>query len=328
MVSYQQVNLLKVVILSKGYDAMKVLVLGGNGFIGSHVVDQLLKSGHKVRVFDRSPEKYRSPLNSVDYRLAAFENIPALAEALEGIDVVCHLISTTVPSTSNLDPISDVEGNLINTLRLLHLMVQKGVTRIVYLSSGGTVYGIPDVIPIPETHPLKPVCSYGVVKVAIENYLHMFGLLHGVKYCVLRASNPYGERQGHSGVQGVIGTFSAKMLAGEAIEIWGDGTVVRDFIHVSDLANICVRACESSIETVINVGSGIGHSINEIISTLEKVSGTTAQVTYKNSRSYDVPEVVLDISKARIGFDWNPVVDIESGIGLNWKWFLDVVRAS
>lgn len=135
---------------------MKALVIGGNGFIGSHVVDALLLSGHKVRVFDRGAELYRSPLVDVDYRLADFSDVSALAEALVGVDSVYHFVSTTVPSTSNLDPISDIKGNLINTVRLLQLMLQNGVSRIVYLSSGGTVYGIPDISPIPEKHPLNP----------------------------------------------------------------------------------------------------------------------------------------------------------------------------
>lgn len=182
---------------------MKALVLGGCGFIGSHLVDRLLASGHKVRVLDRAPELYRAPIANVDYRFGDFADAPLLAEALEGIEVVYHLISTTVPPTSNLDPVADVEGNLINTLRLLQLMVQKNIPKIVFLSSGGTVYGIPETVPIPESHPLRPICSYGVVKVAIENYFQMFHQLHGLVYVVLRASNPYGERQGHAGVQGV-----------------------------------------------------------------------------------------------------------------------------
>jgi len=304
---------------------MKVLVLGGNGFIGSHVVDHLLAAGCKVRVFDRSPEHYRPPVAGVEYHLAPFHDVPALAEALEGVDVVCHLISTTVPSTSNLDPISDIEGNLINTVRLLQLMVQKNVSRIVYLSSGGTVYGIPQVLPIPESHPLKPVCSYGVIKVAIENYLHMFHHLHGLEYCVLRASNPYGERQGHTGVQGVIGTFSAKILAGDPIEIWGDGSVVRDFIYVGDLVGLNTKACMSSHNGVFNVGSGEGYSVNQIIEVLKSVSVRPVQVNYRDSRSYDVPRVVLDISSAQSSFDWHPVVDLEKGIKLGWSWLSEVM---
>jgi len=305
---------------------MRVLVLGGNGFIGSHVVDHLLAAGCKVRVFDRTPEHYRALIAGVEYHMASFHDVPALAEALEEVDVVCHLISTTVPSTSNLDPISDIDGNLINTLRLLQLMVQKGVSRIVYLSSGGTVYGMPQVLPIPESHSLNPVCSYGVIKVAIENYLHMFHHLHGLEYCVLRASNPYGERQGHTGVQGVIGTFCAKILDGAPIEIWGDGSVVRDFIYVGDLAELNTRACMSRNSGVFNVGSGKGHSVNQIIDVLKSISSQPVQVNYRDSRSYDVPKVVLDISRAQSRFDWRPVVELETGIRNSLSWMSNMME--
>lgn len=299
---------------------MKTLVLGGCGFIGSHLVDGLLAAGHKVRVFDRSPKLYRVPLANVDYRFGDFADAPFLAEALEGVEVVYHLISTTVPSTSNLDPMADVRSNLINTLQLLQLMVQKNIPKIVFLSSGGTVYGIPETVPIPESHPLRPICSYGVVKVAIENYLFMFHQLHGLEYVVLRASNPYGERQGHVGVQGVIGSFMAKILAIEPIEIWGDGSVVRDFIYVSDLAELCVLAAQSKKSGIYNAGSGVGHSINEIVSAFMEVTGQTIEPVYRAGRGYDVPSVVLDIMGAKSAFEWSPQIDLRDGIERSWRW--------
>ncbi|MBU1215140.1 MAG: NAD-dependent epimerase/dehydratase family protein [Gammaproteobacteria bacterium] len=299
---------------------MKILVLGGCGFIGSHLVDGLLAAGHKVRVFDRAPELYRQLLTNVDYRFGDFSDVPSLAEALEGIEVVYHLISTTVPSTSNLDPVADVQGNLLNTLRLLQLMVGKNIHKIVFLSSGGTVYGIPDTVPIPETHPLRPICSYGVVKVAVENYLQMFHQLHGLEYVVLRASNPYGERQGHAGVQGVIGTFMQKMLAGEQIEIWGDGSVIRDFIYVGDLARLCVLAGQSEVTGTYNAGQGVGYSINEAVGMLSKVAGQAIEPTYRAGRGFDVPSVVLDISQACQAFEWQPSSNLECGLAATWRW--------
>ena len=299
---------------------MKILVLGGCGFIGSHLVDQLLAKGHQVRVLDRTPERYRQPLPKVDYRLGSFADAPLLAEALEGVQVVYHLISTTVPSTSNLDPVADVEGNLIATLRLLQLMTQKNISKIVFLSSGGTVYGIPEKTPICENHPLHPICSYGVVKVAIENYLEMFHKLHGLEYVVLRASNPYGERQGHVGVQGVIGTFMMKLLNGESIDIWGDGGIVRDFIYVSDLVSLCVLAGEKTVRGTYNAGSGTGHTINDIVATLSSVTGKTIYPVYKTGRGYDVPRVTLNINSAMSIFGWRPEVDLAVGINTTWRW--------
>lgn len=299
---------------------MKVLVLGGCGFIGSHLVDDLLVSGHKVRVFDRAPEIYRAPLANVDYRFGDFADAPLLAEAMEGMEVIYHLISTTVPSTSNLDPVCDIQGNLINTVRLLQLMVQKNIRRIVYLSSGGTVYGIPEIVPIPESHPLRPICSYGVVKVAIENYLQMFHQLHGVEYVVLRASNPYGERQGHAGVQGVIGTFMRKLLAEEQIEIWGDGSVVRDFIYVGDISALCALAANRQVNGIFNVGSGKGYSINEVVNILADVTGQAILPTYRAGRGFDVPSVVLEITKGKNAFNWLPQITLLDGLARSWEW--------
>jgi len=301
---------------------MRILVLGGNGFIGSHVVDALLGAGHKVRVFDRGPEKFRAPLQNVDYRIASFTDFPALAEALEEIDVVFHFISTTVPSTSNLDPIGDIEGNLITTVKLLQLMVQKDVRRIVYLSSGGTVYGIPKQVPIPVTHPLIPICSYGVVKLAIENYLLMFKSLHGIEPLIFRVSNPYGERQGHQGIQGAVGTFLQRALHGEPVVIWGDGSVVRDFIYVGDLANICLQAV-NGISGIYNVGSGSGASIKQVLECVEIATGMELQVEYKTSRNFDIPQVVLDVSDTKNHFQWNPDVDLLQGIKRTWSWVKD-----
>jgi len=299
---------------------MKVLVLGGNGFIGSHVVDHLLDTGHKVRVFDRSPERYREPLKQVEYRLGCFDDTFQVAEALQGMDAVCHLISTTVPGTSNMDPVADVENNLINTLNLLEQMRKKGLSRILYLSSGGTVYGNPESSPVSEDHPLNPISSYGIVKVAIEKYLFMYQQLYGLKPVILRPSNPYGPRQGHAGVQGLIGTLLVRALAGDVLEIWGDGSIVRDYMYVGDLACLCVRALESNICSVLNAGSGEGRSINEIISMIRDVTDGDLQLSYSDGRAFDVKEVVLDINRASSQLDWQPEVPLSDGIGYHLEW--------
>ena len=297
---------------------MRAMVLGGTGFIGSHLVDRLLADGHQVRVFARSPERFRPPLPAVDYRQADLADIPALVEALTGIEVVYHLVSTTVPSTSNRDPVFDIESNLVGMVRLLQVARDSGVRRLVYLSSGGTVYGTPQVLPIPESHPLHPICSYGIVKAAAENYLHMFHELHGLDYLVLRASNPYGERQGHYGVQGVIGTFLNQIRRGEELEVWGDGTLVRDYIHVDDLARLCVKAGESARLGIYNAGSGRGYSIREVLACIEQAVGRKPVVTWREGRGFDVPRVVLDIARAEADFGWRPEIDLAEGIRRTW----------
>lgn len=299
---------------------MRVIVLGGCGFIGSHVVDTLVARGLSVRVYDRRPEAFRPPVPSVEYVYGDFEDTAMLSEALMGVDLVLHLVSTTVPSTSNLNPVADVTGNLISTLRLLEIMRQLKIHNIVYLSSGGTVYGIPKTDPISEDHALDPVSSYGIVKVAIEKYLHMEHYLHDLRYAILRVSNPYGPRQGHGGVQGVIGTYLWKLARKQQIEVWGDGSVVRDFIHVSDVAELCVRAGLSEHSCILNAGSGLGYSILDIIDMIEQVTGQGLSPIYKPGRGFDVPRAVLDVRQAANLLEWTPGISLRVGISDAWDW--------
>jgi len=299
---------------------MRALIIGGNGFIGSHLVDAFLAAKVKVRVFDRMPERYRAPLPDVEYYRGSLDDSAALSEALHDIDIVYHLASTTVPSTSNKDPIGDINSNLVNSVKLLQLMQQHGVNRIVYLSSGGTVYGIPEVPVVSERHPLHPICSYGIVKVAIENYMHMFHHLYGLEYVCLRVSNPYGPRQGHLGVQGVIGTFLSRMKEGTPIQIWGDGSIIRDYIYVTDLAELCVKARHISRSGIFNAGSGQGATLLQIVDILSGLHDAPVVPEFLPSRNYDVPKIVLDIEKSRHAFDWAPTVTLDQGIRATWKW--------
>jgi UDP-glucose 4-epimerase len=299
---------------------VNVLVLGGNGFIGSHVIDELRDANHEVRVFGRDPDPWRPPLDGVRYYSGDFSNTLMLAEAMQGVDAVVHLISTTVPNTSNLDPVSDIQTNLVNTVQLLQLMKAAGVHRIIYFSSGGTVYGVPTLLPVPETNPLNPICSYGVVKVAIEKYLAMFEHLYGLRPLILRPSNPYGPRQGHQGVQGVVSTFMHRIVDGERLTIWGDGTVKRDYIYVGDLARLCRIVIESDQTGIFNAGSGEGQTLNEVVAAIEAVTGRIARTDHTAPRRFDVPEIVLDISKATDVFHWKPQVGFDEGLARYYAW--------
>ena len=299
---------------------MRALVLGGCGFIGSHLVDALQVAGHTVSVFDRAGERYRHPVPGVDYMVGDFADKMALAEALSGKDVVFHLVSTTFPGTANMDPKADVTGNLISTLNLIEMMNSIGIRRLVYLSSGGTVYGPTPSHPIPEDHPMNPISSYGIVKVAIERYLEMFRASHGLQPISIRAANPFGPRQGHTGVQGVISTFMRRMRDGQRIEIWGTGHVVRDYLYVSDLAALCVAAAESDLCGAVNAGSGEGRSLLELIDALANVSGQVIVPDFMPSRKIDVPYSVLDIAKAREMLCWQPVIDFRDGLRTTWHW--------
>lgn len=299
---------------------MRAIVLGGNGFIGSHVVDALLAGGHTVTVFDRVPDKFRDPLPGVDFFLGDFQDKMAIAEALNGKDAVFHLVSTTFPGTANLDPKADVTGNLIGTLSLIESMNSMGIERLVYLSSGGTVYGPAPGHPIPEDHPLNPINSYGIVKVAIEQYLNMYQKSHGLKPIAIRAANPFGPRQAHTGVQGVISTFLRRIYENEPIEIWGDGQVVRDYLYVEDLADLCVKAAETDYCGAVNAGSGQGRSLLDVIDAISRVTKTPLEPVFKPGRKIDVRYSVLDISWAKTLFDWAPSADFDRALEQTWQW--------
>jgi len=302
---------------------VRVLVLGGCGFIGSYITDVLLACGHQVRIFSHTPEQLRAPLSGVEYHIGDFADRTAVDAALRDVDIVIHAISTSVPGTSNLDPVSDIHGNLITTVQLLELMRGHGIRRMVYLSSGGTVYGNPEVCPVSECAPLHPICSYGVVKVAVENYLGMYRHIHGLEPVILRLSNPYGPRQGHLGVQGVITSFLHHVRKKEALRVWGDGSNVRDYVHVEEVAQLCVKAALGSISGVFNVGSGVGYSLAEIIAIIASVTGEVPEVHYLEGRPFDVKSIVLNISKVRGVFAWSPRINLQQGIRDYWLWMME-----
>lgn len=298
---------------------MRALVIGGNGFIGSHLVEGLRARDARVRVLDPGPARDDLDWHGVEYRQGDFGDPATVGAALDAIDVVFHLASTTVPATSNLDPARDVSTNLLGTLSLLEAMKARGVRRILFLSSGGTVYGNPDVLPVPEHHPLRPISSYGVVKVAIEGYLNVYRHMGVLDPLVLRPSNPYGPRQSASGGQGVIAAALAHAAHGTPMPLWGDGTVVRDYLFIGDLVALAIDAALSAHCGVFNAGSGAGHSLNAIIAAVEAVTGRPLQLDRKPSRGFDVREVVLDISAARDTFGWQPRVGLDAGLSCAWQ---------
>lgn len=295
------------------------LVLGGHGFIGSELACALAAKGCKAKVFGRRATHDFGGIDGIQSVVGDFTDGVALATALEGVDIVYHLVSSTVPSTSNLNPVSDVSTNLTGTVRLLEIMREKCVKRIVYVSSGGTVYGNPVSLPVTEDHPLEPLCSYGIVKVAVENYLRMYAHLYGFHATILRVSNPYGENQARIGVQGLILTLLKKVMANEPIEIWGDGSIVRDYIYISDVVAALIQAAERSATGVFNIGSGLGYSINEILELVAITTNQKLDISFLKKRNFDVSKIYLDIGKANTEFGWEPVVDLLSGCSLCWQ---------
>ncbi len=297
---------------------MKCLILGGFGFLGSHLCDVLLERGHTVRLFDRF-EALRDNVvhlqGRVETTLGDLANEAAIREAVDGIDIVYHLVSTTHPKISNDDPAFDVASNVLPTLHLLDQVRRNGVKKVIFFSSGGTVYGIPRQVPIPETHPTDPLCSYGIQKLAIEKYLQLYHHLFGLDYAVLRIANPFGERQRPDHIQGAVTVFTHHVLTGRNIEIWGDGQVVRDYLYVRDVANAAELAMhhQGTVRT-FNIGAGRGKSLLEVIDAIGGVTGNKPIVTFKPARALDVPINVLDTSAAHQHLNWHPAFAFEEGL--------------
>ncbi len=241
--------------------------------------------------------------------------------AVAGCDVVFHLVSTTLPKMSNDDPIYDVESNLVGTLRLLSLAVRCGVRKVVFVSSGGTIYGVPARIPIPEEHQTEPLVSYGIAKLAIEKYLHLYWYLHKLDYCVLRLGNPFGERQRVDTAQGAVAVFLRKALDGEPVEVWGDGSVTRDYVYIEDVVDAFVKAAQHDGDPrIFNIGSGEGRSLNAVLSCIEDVLGHPVERRYLPGRRFDVPVNVLDIGRARRVLGWEPRVSFREGLKRTLGW--------
>jgi UDP-glucose 4-epimerase len=298
------------------------LVLGACGFMGTHLVKGLLREGHQVRAFDLPVKVKDTNARShpnLEYVGGRFDHKAELASALRNVDIVFHLVGTTVPQSSNEDMVFDIQTNLIDTVAFLHLCVQRGVKRVLFPSSGGTVYGIPLKNPVSEVSSTRPICSYGIVKLAIEHYLHLFNYLYGLKYVVLRISNPYGP--GHQKVgQGVIPAFLKSIKDQGKIDVWGDGSVVRDYIFINDVVEAFLKAMVyPGSGSVFNIGSGAGGPLTEIIGLIKEVLGVSFHTGFLPGRKVDVPAIYLDISLAREKMGWQPEVGLREGIALTWE---------
>lgn len=306
---------------------MKCLILGGSGFIGSHLAQGLLAIGHQVRIFDR-PNLLLPPELLDDTRIewleGDFTNQDDLVRAVPGSDIIFHLVSATLPKSSNDNPVYDLQSNVIGTLHLLEIARTNAVRRVIFASSGGTVYGLPHTLPINEAHSTEPLVSYGITKLAIEKYLHMYRELYGMDYCVLRLANPYGERQRVGAMQGAVAVFLHRAIQDQTIHIWGDGSVTRDYIYIKDVVQAFIQAMScSGSQRIFNIGSGHGLSLNDILAAIERLLGKPVKRSYEHGRSFDVPINILDISRAHLQLDWQPTVNFHDGLANTLAWMRD-----
>ena len=297
------------------------LVVGGNGFLGSHLVPMLLAGGFQVRVYGRAVRKYPG---EVAYFRGDIQERELLREAMRDVQYVFHFAWTTVPQTSNDEPQWDVQSNVATGIGLLEACCDAGVKTLVFPSTGGAVYGTTASDLIDESTPTDPICSYGITKLMMEKYLSLYRHLRKLDYRILRITNAYGEGQPADRPQGLIGVSLKKVALNEPIVIWGDGSAVRDYVYAGDIADCCIKAAvkplSSDSSRLFNVSSGQGYSVRDVIQTIGEVTGHTPAVTYASARSCDVDRVVLSNRKAKDILEWTPRTSLHEGIGRAWNW--------
>lgn len=296
-----------------GLSKPRVLVLGGGGFLGTHLCNHLKAAGHIVTAFDRSFSPSLYP--QVERISGDFTIISEVKRALQGKDFVFHLIHGTNPPMVNSDIRGDLERTVQPTISLLEECVAENIKRVVYLSSGGTVYGDNGMVASRESDPTIPVSAYGAHKLLIENYLRVFATSLHLDYLIIRLSNPYGPLQPIGKGVGLIVALIDALRNGRTIDIFGDGENLRDYIYVTDAIRAIVRSMTySGRHKVFNIGSGEGKSINEIVQLLEVTMGAKLKKNVLPARSFDVRKSILDISLAKNELGWHPNTDIHDGI--------------
>jgi UDP-glucose 4-epimerase len=297
------------------------IVLGGGGFVGTNLCRRLVATGARVRAFGHRPVVVDG-LAGVDWHDGEFEDVAALTAAIGSCDVVFHLIHPNTPYSANLDMVGDIRRSVIPTLALLDICRKINVGRVVFISSGGTLYGAAKQLPTAETAPTDPITAYGITKLAIEKYLGLYERLYGLSFRVLRVANPFGPFQLPGKGQGLVAMLLSRAMQREPVEIWGDGSVVRDYVFIDDVVDaLQAAAFDRSDQRIFNIGSGRGRSIRDIIAAIEAHLGEQLAIDWKPGRAIDVPVSILSIERARDVLGWTPRTSFEDGLGRTVRWW-------
>jgi len=303
---------------------VRALVTGGAGFIGSTLVDRLLAEGHEVDVVDdlstgslsnladaRSNPEHPFTLHRLDIRDAS------VAELIERRhpEVIFHLAAQIDVRTSVADPVLDAMINVIGSLHVLEGARRAGTRKVVFASSGGTIYGAPDGddLPVKESYPQQPISPYGVAKKVVGDYLHAYRELHDLEFTALALANVYGPRQDPHGEAGVVAIFAGRLLSGEGCTIFGDGEQTRDYVFVDDVVDAFVRAADKGGGLVLNVGTGVETSVNDLYATMAQVASVDRAAELAPARGGEVPRSALDADRAAIHLGWKPWTDLATG---------------
>lgn len=305
------------------YAKINTLVIGGGGYIGAYLVPMLITRGRRVTVLGRSAKPHYALPETASYVAGDFGQRELISGLLDRHQEVIHLAYATVPNTSFENPLADLLQNLPPTVQLFSEVADRG-GKLLLISSGGTVYGEAVKLPICEDHPTKPISPYGVTKLTLENYAHLYAVTHGLRFVCIRPANAYGVGQRPFIGQGFISTAIASVMRGMPIKIFGKDGTIRDYIYVSDLAAGIVSALEHGrISETYNLGAGVGRSNKEVIhilSSLMKEMGFEILVDHLPERAFDVKANVLDSSKLQLHTGWKPEIAIEQGLRLTSEW--------
>ncbi len=303
------------------------LVLGAGGFIGSAVCRALAQAGARIHGFSRR-QAFADSLPPMRFTAGEFSDRAALALAVDGAEIVFHLLGGTNPEVSNKDPIADLQINTVASVQLMELCRVAGVRKVVFVSSGGAVYGRQSTVPIAETAATDPISAYGINKLMVEKYLQLYAYLDGPKAVSLRVANPYGPFQSPFRRQGLVAALIEGVMAENTIEIWGDGRVVRDFLYVDDVAEaLLLAALYEGAETVLNVGSGVGRSVRDVAESVCALLGRPeTKLAYKSARQADVAANVLDVTRISAELNWSASTEWADGVLRTADWVRQTYR--
>lgn len=298
---------------------MNIVLLGAAGFIGTNLVLKLAEEGNFITLVDKKMHYFdhfsRLGLENIRYIETDFSAQTDFKQILYGQDVVYHLFSSTIPANSGKKIIDDFTENVIATMKMLDSCVDIGIKKVVFLSSGGTVYGKDIICPVKEDDSTNPINSYGVQKLTIEKILYLYNCIYQLDYRIIRLSNPYGPFQRPNGKVGVITTLVFKALNGEKIDIYGDGSVIRDFIYIDDAINAIINIVNGPSDyRLFNVGSGVGTSILEVIELVKKVIKKDMIINYYEGRTVDVPINILNVERYIKCYGEIQTIKLEDGI--------------
>jgi UDP-glucose 4-epimerase len=311
---------------------VRILVTGGAGFIGSHVVDAYVAAGHEVAVVDNFSTGNEANLNaSAHVHRLDLRDQPGVERAIATFrpDIVNHHAAQAEVPKSVADPTFDAQVNIIGGLNLLKACVDHGVKKMIFISSGGALYGEPDVIPADEDHPVRPLSPYGTSKYCFEQYLGTFHRTFGMEHTVLRYANIYGPRQDFAAEEGrVIAIFASRMLAGKPLTIDGDGEQARDMLHVADVAVANIAALHRGAGGTYNISTGIPVTINELFRKLAHLTDYKLEPNFGPRRKGDVFRIAIDNARARRDLGWEPKIDLEEGLSLTVDYFRQQVRVT